>query len=257
MKINKILKMKSNKYKIIIDGESFITYDDVIISNNLLYQKELDKDLYKKVIIDTKFYDIYDKTVKYILKKRRSEKEVIEYLNKYNLSNNDVDNIISKLKTINLINDEEYCRAYINDKVHLNKNGINKIRIDLLNQDIPSNIIEKEINNIDESLINENLKGMILKKLNSNRKYSNSNLKQKILSEMINLGYPKDKILEIIDDNILSDEEIIKKEFDKMYNKLKLKYSGLELQKKLKQKLIYKGFDIEDINNLIIEKTED
>lgn len=257
MKINKIIKMKNNKYKIIIDGDSIITYDDVIISNNLLYQKELDKDLYNKIVIDTKFYEVYDKTVKYILKKRRSEKEILEYLRKYNLSNTDIDNIIEKLKDIKLINDEEYARAYISDKIHLSKNGINKIRIDLLNQDIPLDIIENELNKIDKNLIDDRLEKLILKKINSNHKYSNSNLKQRVLSEMINLGYSKEKILEIIDKNILSDDEIIKKEFDKIYNKLKLKYSGVELQNKLKQKLLYKGFNIEDINHLIQEKTED
>lgn len=256
MKINKIIKMKNNKYKIIIDGDSFVTYDDVIISNNLLYQKELDKYLYNKLITDTKFYDVYDETVKYILKKRRSEKEILIYLNKYELSNNDTNNIIEKLKSLKLINDEEYCKAYINDKVYLSKDGINKIRIDLLNQDISSDIIEKELNNIDEELLNERLEKLIIKKIKSNKRYSNSTLRQRILSEMINLGYSKEKILEIINNNILSDDEIIRREFDKTYNKLKLKYSGVELKTKLKQKLMYKGFNIEDINNLLNEKTE-
>ena len=90
MKINKIIKIKNNKYKIIIDGDSIVTYDDVIINNNLLYQKEINKDLYNKLVNDTKFFDIYDKTVKYILKKRRSEKEILEYLRKYNLSSDDI-----------------------------------------------------------------------------------------------------------------------------------------------------------------------
>ena len=106
-------------------------------------------------------------------------------------------------------------------------------------------------------MINERLKKLILKKINSNHKYSNSNLKQRVLSEMINLGYSKEKILEIIDNNILSDDEIIKREFNKIYNKLKLKYSGVELAIKLKQKLLYKGFNIEDINRIMQEKTED
>lgn len=257
MKLNKIIKMKNNKYKVIIDGDILVTYDEVIISNNLLYQKELDKDLYNKLVNDTKFYEVYDKTVKYILKKRRSEKEILAYLIKYNLSNEDIYKIIAKLKSLKLINDEEYARAYINDKILLSKNGINKIRIDLLNQDIPSCIIEKELSNVDENLINGKLERLILKKIKSNHKYSNSSLKNKILSEMINLGYPKGKILEILDNNILSDDDILKKEFDKIYNNLKLKYSGVELQNKLKQKLMYKGFNIEDIKTIINEKIKD
>ena len=48
MIINKIQKQNNNKYKIIIDDETFITYDDVILENNLLYKKNIDNDLYNE-----------------------------------------------------------------------------------------------------------------------------------------------------------------------------------------------------------------
>ena len=100
MLITKIQKLKNNKYNLIIDGEKIITYDNVILDNNLLYKKVIDKDLYNKIIEDTNFYDVYNVVVKYIMKKRRSEKEIKEYLKKYNLESNKKDIIISKLKSI-------------------------------------------------------------------------------------------------------------------------------------------------------------
>ena len=257
MKIDKIIKMKDNKYKIYIDGESFITYDNVILDNDLLYKKDIDNKFYNKLINDTKYYDIYNKTVKYILKKKRSEKEINEYLVKSEVNEKDINKIITKLKDIRLINDIEYCKSYINDKVYLSKNGINKIRIDLLEQNIPIEIIEQELKNIDSDILNDRLEKLIIKKINSNKKYSNFHLKQKILMEMINLGYPKEKILQIIDNNLEDDDKIVKREFDKLYTKLKIKYNGYELKNKLKQKLLSKGFDLDIINKLIQEKIED
>lgn len=257
MKINKIVKIKDNKYKIYLEDDIITTYDNVILENDLLYKKSIDKELYNKIVYDTSFYDIYNKVVKYILKKRRSEKEILKYLEKYNLSKLDINKIIDKLKQLNLINDLEYCRAFINDKVYLSKNGFNKIRIDLLEQNIPIDIIENELSKVDQSIINNRLEKLILKKINSNHKYSNNHLKQKILNEMINLGYSKNSIIEILDKNMHNDEDIVKREFDKLYNKLKNKYSGNELNLKIKQKLLVKGFSLEQLNILIQEKTED
>ena len=248
--------MKDNKYKIYIDGESFLTYDNVILDNDLLYKKDIDVKIYNKLISDTKYYDVYNKTVKYILKKKRSEKEIGEYLTKLEVGEKDRDKIINKLRDIRLINDIEYCKSYINDKVYLSKNGINKIKIDLLEQNIPIEIIEEELNKIDKEIINGRLERLIIKKINSNKKYSNSHLKQKILIEMINLGYEKQSILNIIDNNLENENQIIKREFDKLYLRLKVKYEGFELENKLKQKLLSKGFNLEDVNKLLQEKKE-
>ena len=44
MLITKIEKLKNNKYKIIIDDEKIITFDNVILDNNLLYKKVIDKE---------------------------------------------------------------------------------------------------------------------------------------------------------------------------------------------------------------------
>lgn len=254
MNINKITKLKDNKYKILIDNENIITYDNVIIENNLLYKKTIDAKVYRKIIKDTLFYEVYNKTVKYIMKKLRSEKEIRLYLSKYDT---DINAIISKLKSINLINDKNYTRAYINDQIYLSKNGIYKIKDNLLKQDIPIDLIEEELSKIDSSVMDERLEKIILKRIKANKKYSKNELKNRILNEIVMLGYSKDKALPIIDSNITIDDNIIEKEYTKIYNKLCKKYSGNELYTKVKQKLYSKGFSIEEINILLQNKTEE
>lgn len=257
MKIQKIEKLKNNKYKILIDNESIITFDNVILDNNLLYKKEIDKCMYDLIIKDTAYYDVYNKVLRYILKRKRCELEVRQYLCKFNLNDKDLERIISKLKQNNFINDIEYCKSYINDNVYLSKNGINKVRIELLKRNIPSDVIESELKNIDTSVINSKLEKIIIKKINSNKKYSNTYLKQKILNEMINLGYDKEMILTILENNMIDNINIIKKEFEKTYNNLSKKYEGSQLLTNLKNKMLAKGFNISEINELIKEKTEE
>lgn len=257
MNINKIIKMKNNKYKIIINSDSVITYDNVILENDLLYKKNIDDKLYKKILEDTEYYDIYNRVVKYILKKRRSEKEIKNYLYKLEVNEINQHKIIMKLKELKLIDDIEFCKAYINDKIYLSKCGINKIKNDLLNENISIQVIEENLNNIEKSLLDDRLENLIIKKIKSNKKYSEQFMKQKILNEMINLGYDKNKILDILEENLKTDTNILENEYNKIYFKLQKKYSGVELKNKIKQKLYQKGFSMEEINELLNKKTED
>ena len=251
MNINKITKLKDNKYKILIDSEPIITYDNVIIDNELLYKKSIDNKLYKKILQDTLFYESYNKAVKYIMKKLRSEKELRLYLLKSELNESDINKIIAKLKSINLINDEAYAKAYINDQIYLSKNGIYKIRDYLLNQNISSELIDNELSKIDTQVMDERLEKIILKRINSNKKYSNNELRNRVLREVITLGYNREKAIDIIEKNMIYDSSIIEKEYNKLYKKLSNKYSEYELNNKIRQKLYAKGFSVEEINNLL------
>lgn len=257
MKIHNIKKLKNNKYQILLDNEIISTFDSVILENNLLYKKEIDNVLYNKIIQDTNYYNVYNKVEKLILKKMRSEKEIRLYLLKYELSQSQIEKIINKLKNINLINDVEYCKAYINDKLYLSKRGINIIKKELIQQNIDISIIENEIEKIDYGALNIKLEKIIKKKINANKKYSNSFLKRKILNEMINLGYQKTEILQIIELNLKDDNKIIEREFYKLYNKLNKKYNSFELFNKIEQSLVLKGFNISEVKAMINKKTEE
>lgn len=244
MKIEKLKRLPSGKYKIIFDNdEKMITYDDVILKNNLLFNREVDKEKLRDINLDTEYYNIYNKVLNYIVKRKRSIKEIKEYLKKFDLSEEDNKFIINVFIDNGLLNDKSFAKSYISDKIYLSNIGPNKIKEELLSHDIDISIIEEEINNVPKDVIKEKLKKIINKKINSNQNKSNYMLKQKLLYELSNNGYDKDMILEIFDSFSSNDEDIAKKEYDKLYNKLSKKYSGSELELKIKQKMYQKGFN--------------
>ena len=250
MKIEKI-KKTGKKYKILLsDGSEIKTYDDVILKYGLLYHKTIDNELLNKINIDNNYYEIYYKVVNYITKRLRSEKEINIYIDKNNITKTDKEKLIKKLKEMNLINDLNFTKAYINDKINLSNIGIDKIKSELLNHNISSDIIDNELNKIDNNLIKEKLKKLIIKKT-KNSKYTGYKLKYKVVNELINLGYDKNQILEIYDTISVENTENIKTEYDKLYKKLSYKYSGKELERKIKTKLYNKGFNIDEINNIV------
>ena len=250
MKIEKI-KKTGKKYKILLsDGSEIKTYDDVILNYGLLYHKNIDSDLLNKINNDNNYYEIYYKTVNYITKRLRSEKEINEYIDKNKVTNKDKEKLVKKLKEDNLINDLNFAKAYIADKINLSNIGLDKIRNDLLMHNISVEIIDSELAKVDNNLIKEKLKKLIAKKI-KNSKYTGYKLKFKIVNELINLGYDKDDILEIYDNISVDNTENIKKEYDKLYKKLSNKYQNKDLERMIKSKLYNRGFSIEEINKFI------
>lgn len=255
MKIEKINKLKSGKYKLTLDdNEKIITYDDVILKNNLLYGKKIDDEVIKIINEDTEYFDVYNKLIKYIYTRKRSSKEIKTFLTKFDLNEKKQNEILNRLKEIGLLNDISFVKSYISDRIHLSNFGPFKIINELKEHDIDECLIEEEISKIDSSVLLDKISKLVLKKINSNNKYSNYILKQKLLLEFYNLGYSKEMVEDIIDYNLKDSVDILNKTYDMLYDKLKRKYSDYELLKKIKEKLYQKGFDINEINDLISKK---
>lgn len=249
MKIEKIKKLSNNKYKIYLDNnESITTYEDVILEENILYKKELDTELINKINIKNNYYKIYTKTLKYVLTKIRSEKEINEYLNKQLIEEKDKIKIINKLKENRLLNNDNYYIAYISDKVRLSSDGPYKIKNYLLEQGIEEEKINNELNKYHDDIYNK-LEKLVNKKINSN-KDSEYLMKQKLTNYFINLGYSKDMIDQVLSSIKIDNTQSLKIEYEKQYRKLSKKYSDEELKYKIKNNLYKKGYKIDEINRI-------
>ena len=106
---------------------------------------------------------------------------------------------------------------------------------------------------LDENEVYSKLEKLITKKIKSNTTKSSYALKQKIIYDMKNLGYDISMINEILDNlNISSNNNVISKEYSKLYRKLSNKYEGEELSRQIYYKLRSKGFTDEEITNIKI-----
>lgn len=246
----KSIKKKGSEYLIILDNETLKVNEEVLINNNILYSKKLSNKDIKKIKEETVYYENYSMALKMINRKMRSEKEIRKSLK--DISKEEIDKIIDKLKEINLLNNEVYAESYVNDKINLSLDGPYKIKKELELNDIESEYIEKALEKFTQDLIDEKLEKLINKKLKTN-KDTEYIFKQKTALYLLNLGYSKEDINSHLE-NIKIDNSNLEKEMEKIYNKLKTKYEGYTLKNKLKQKLYLKGFNNDEINNFI-EKT--
>lgn len=252
MFIKKIKKLAKNKYKITFDKEDELTlYEDVLIKYNLLAKKDLSGELIEKIKEDNFYFEIYEAALRYIDKKMRSKKEIYKYLNERYGNIENVNLVINKLKENGYIDDVKYCKSYVFDKLYLSKDGVDKIRECLINLDIDINVIDSEIDNIDNNFIREKLNNLIKKYILTNCGKTKTQLKIKAINHFIQLGFNKSMIEEEFDNmDIMDDENIILKEYEKLLKKYSSKYEGYKLNTFIRSKLYQRGFTIEEINSL-------
>ena len=240
MKIIKYQKLSGNKYNVYLDnGEKIKLYEDIIIKEELLLKKEIE-DLDYLIELNNK-YSIYEVSLKYISTKIRSIKEMTEYLQKKGYSEIDINNTIDKLIKKGYLNDDYYSKCYISDKMNLSNDGPLKIKKHLDELDIPYPVYSKYLKEFNYSLQKEKISDYINKKLKSNRK-SRYMFKNSMIVNLVNLGYDKELVNECLYHIYVDDKDNLSKEKEKIRKKLEKKYSGDELEYKIKQKLYQKGY---------------
>lgn len=246
MKIIKFKKSKSNTFEVFFDDNSSTNlYDDVIVKYNLLVNRILDEKKFEEIFLYNEFLEKYYKSIKYINKKMRTEIEIRKFLSKNSTNEEDIEKIIDLLYKDNYLNKERYLEAFVNDQYNLTLNGPLKIQKDLINLGYEKDEINNSLYRLEW---NSRIDKLINKKIKNNSKLSNNNLKNKLLNDIIKLGYEKEIILEYLEKlNLDSDEENLKKEFDKIIKKYSAKYKDKELEFKLINYLYRKGYNIEDI----------
>ena len=240
MKIQKYIKDKQNKYRVVIDDEEYILYDDVIIKYNLLLIKEIDNKTFKEMFgLNDELKSYYD-SIKYISRKLRSEKEIYEYLEKKGIDESTIKKTIKRLRD----------SKFLNDDVYLNNNGHKKIEVNILKLGFREDIIKEKLSSIDESVWKDKLEKYIDKKIKTNHTSSSNMLKIKITNDLINLGFMKEDIISILNKKDLNDEFALKKEYIKSKRLLSSKYEGTTLENKIRERLFRKGFYVFDIKEL-------
>ena len=104
-------------------------------------------------------------------------------------------------------------------------------------------IINDTLNKIEKEVWQEKITKIINKKISTNKTLSAPLLKQKIGNYLYQNGYPKEMFYPLLEsEKVENDNNILKREIEKQKRILSRKYSGKELEYRLKVKLLQKGY---------------
>lgn len=150
----------------------------------------MDKDKYQQILESAKTICARgEKCADDIYKKNR----------KWQLSEDNIAQIIESLKKDGFIDHQRYSRAYANDKLKFNHWGKNKIKHGLINKGIEKQFIDEALEKLDEKLYAEILKQEIDKKLKTLTNIDEYGKKQKIIKYLLQKGFEYGKVFELIE----------------------------------------------------------
>jgi regulatory protein len=247
MKIEKYKKLKSNKYEVVIDDIKVKLYDDVIVKFQLLRKKELTIEEFEEITEYNDRLEAYYKSLRYITRKLRSEKEIWKLLDK-DFSKEIIKETIERLKNDGYLNEELFLKSYINDQINFGTYGPNKVKDDLIKLGFSEEVANERVNNISDDIWLDKISKIINRRVSSNRTYGVYKLKEKIVYDLSRMGFYKWMIEDVLDGYTLStDISVVRKEYMKLYNKLSKKLEGSDLDYQIRMKLFQKGFTTEEI----------
>ena len=129
--------------------------------------------------------------------------EVNEKLQRWGIAYETIARILERLETEKYIDDERYCRAFVNDKFRFAKWGKMKIAQGLYMKKIPSDVAWRHLNEIDEEEYLSILRGLLTAKRKSIHADTEYELNGKLIRFALSRGFEMKDIRRCID---VSDE---------------------------------------------------
>lgn len=255
-----VQQKQKDRYNIFVDngdGEkyAFSVDEDVLIKYQLKKGLELDDFAVSEIFYQDDIRKAYSKAVQYLAARMRSEHEVRQHLQKKELDEHIINEVIHKLYQYQFLNDREFAVAFVRTQIHTTDKGTIVIGQELKEKGIIDEIIEAALLEYPYELQFEQCFNLSKKFVEKNKKDSAKLLKQKLEQMLIRKGYPFEMIQETIrgidfDKGEDVELEALRKQGDKLLGKYS-RYSGYEFTQKMKQALYRKGFSLDLIEQYL------
>lgn len=150
------------------------------------------------------YQKFYDKALRFLSFRPRSEKEVKDNLVKKKAPQEIINQIISKLKEQKFVNDEEFTEWWIEQRSTFKPRSARLVRFELLRKGISKELIDSvsEDSEVKTTSDLEQAKQLVAKKIPKLEKFSKEEQYQKLLRHLSSRGFDYSTSKEAIDDII-------------------------------------------------------
>ena len=207
--ITKIEIQKRNKERVnlFLDGEyAFSISTELVYKEGLKTKDEIDSDKLKIIADHESQIRCKNSALRIIEKSCKTEKEVRDKLILKGYEDNSINKSIEFLKEYNFINDSNYTKAFINDK--LKSQGSQKIKYSLIQKGISIDNIDEELSNLNKESEKSTALNLAKKKFDIIKKKESDNYKisGKLYRYLISKGYEYDVTSEVVKEIMSLDE---------------------------------------------------
>lgn len=162
---------KRRRFNVYLDGKfGFALSAGTLVKSGLATDQNLSQDEVKKLKDQNTETKFYDRTLRFLSYRPRSEKEIKDYLQRKKCQPKTITRIIKKLKKLDLINDQSFARWWIEQRIQLRPKGKQALRFELWQKGV-----EKEI--VEACLFSDKEESSLAKKVAQKKKKSYHHLK--------------------------------------------------------------------------------
>lgn len=250
---------KTKKYLCVVsspDGylDSYVFSEDVIIKYYIFKDKEFTTEEFDEILQSQEEFNLLQLALNFISYQSRSEKEVINHLQKKCDQTSNIALVIVKLKELGYLDDSKFTYDMMNLYIRRLK-GPKYIFNALKEKEVDENLIKIILEEYSVEIEKENISKIIEKEKEKLLKYPINAQKNKLTQKLITAGYHLSAINDEIKNTEFVEEinETLKKDVEKQ-----LKKYDYEIDKKTYQKivssLLNKGYNYSQIKS-VLEKS--
>ncbi|MCL1949648.1 MAG: RecX family transcriptional regulator [Turicibacter sp.] len=230
------------------NGETYVeqVHEELVLKFRLVAGKELTEEQMAEFMSKRAYGEVYQAGLRLASAKLYPMAVLDKKLLAKDFDAGLVDEVLFKLSSIGLINDEKYAMSYISHHISMGKKGPSLLKRELMGKGIAAKVIDKHLVNYGEDDAMASALKMAKALVTKNKKYGAHYLKQKISQTLQLKGFPsaiaREAAIAALGELDQEDEEgILFAQAEKLYKK----YSHLpdyEGKQKLIQALGRKGF---------------
>ena len=120
--------------------------------------------------------------------------DVRQKMDEWEIPSGQQNQIIQKLQKEKFLDEERYCKAFVNDKTKYNHWGFFKIKFELKRKHIPEKMIQEALKSLDPEENRERLKALIEQKMKSVKAKNEWEIKQKLMRFATGKGFSQDDV---------------------------------------------------------------
>ncbi|MDR0427549.1 MAG: RecX family transcriptional regulator [Dysgonamonadaceae bacterium] len=135
----------------------------------------------------------------YCSRGERCMADVRKKMDAWDVSPSDQKKILSRLQKEDFLNEERYCKAFVNDKSKYSQWGAYKIKYALMQKNIPENIISDALQRIHPQETISRLNQLLEKKKKTLKGNNEYEIKQKLMRFATGRGYTPEEIQKALD----------------------------------------------------------
>lgn len=190
---------RKKRFNIYVDGKFAFGLDaESLVKAGLQINQEISQEEIEKLVKENEFVKIYDRVLKFFSYRPRSEKELKDWFAKKQVGEETQKLIREKLKQLGYLNDEEFAKWWIEQRMAFRPAGTRLLAMELRQKGVSKEIISRITSHVSRVTERELAQKVAEKKLKSLKHLSGLELKQKLTSALVRRGFSWETIKEVV-----------------------------------------------------------